>query len=1093
MSFSKDRGTGDHPGRSQLPDANYLLAVHEFIARSEDEVSLRKGDRVEVIETDRGFDDGWFIGKNMRTRKTGLFPRMFTTELLVNKNGGGEFVSPTSAVAGSYDALTQSHNQQPHRQAPHQNTAQQNHFNFSQPQQRLNSQNKQRNSSSSTASSSIQSSHSHHKGSVSPIGTTTGTAAAAAQVASGATSNPRNTISSGSNPRPSTKQTSNSSTLTSVDPSSSHNMYSTTTTASSESSVRRASSGNVHSEDYRRRGSAHHQRKGSGVNTMDETINDIDAAISSFKQSRMDSDLQPSAVGEVTTKLAPSSSPVPTIERILDWTPLEVQAYLRSKGYDEDVTVKFVEHKITGPILLELDLAYLKEIEISSFGTRFELSKDIKYLKERAFRANSTSSSSSGNPPQTRAMSYGSGRDAATNSHSTPLASKTGSNLQYTPRSSSLRHSRYSVEDLFDKDRLASSADRRGSKQRMARSSTASRRSEVIQQQQQQFSSANEELNARSEGTSAAAAAAAAYFSNAKNNNIPEYFNGTPTLDSPFNESGSSLTSGQPQPHDQESGVKSYVEEARNRRQQQPYMGTDQGDARFTAYGEPTHNHARLAPRGHHSRDNSVDSAFRLRMDPEKTSQTHRRHSSMLSFLGESNSNFGFDNERDPTGELGDSLANFTSESPGASGSNSMAVTDLEGGSGGENVPNTVRAKSRKKSSRDWWPGSSNKRTVTDPGNPAVGGERSFFKSGNSTPKSPDEQGPRTGLASAKTNGGTLSGDIGINGNSTGGRPGMRKTASQHNLKKRPAMTKQKTSAFVEGLQSIAAKEATKNADFSGWMHKKGSGSMATWRNRYFTLHGTRLSYFTNFTDARERGLIDITGHRVLPVRENEDKFVSIYAASVRAGKHCFKLVPPAPGFRKGVMFTAPRVHFFAVESKEEMRNWMAALMKATIDRDDSVPVISSCATPTVPLPKAQEMFAVARARDEEFRNEMMDEGEGHGAEASGHYDEGSDVLQPPMQNLDADMTSEYEEDDDEMLEASNLVHNLNSSNSGPTLISGGSVPLNDGKQSPQSGKSLQSMRSESTAPSLTGGPVAGPDIKGLSSKTAGLRIVTEP
>lgn len=43
------------------------------------------------------------------------------------------------------------------------------------------------------------------------------------------------------------------------------------------------------------------------------------------------------------------------------------------------------------------------------------------------------------------------------------------------------------------------------------------------------------------------------------------------------------------------------------------------------------------------------------------------------------------------------------------------------------------------------------------------------------------------------------------------------------------------------------------------------------------------------------------------------------------------------------------------------MRAWMAALIKATIDIDTSVPIISSCATPTVSLNKAQEMLTQAR------------------------------------------------------------------------------------------------------------------------------------
>jgi len=51
-----------------------LHVVHDFVARSSDELSLAKGDRVELIERDDEFGDGWFLGRHMVTGNTGLFP-----------------------------------------------------------------------------------------------------------------------------------------------------------------------------------------------------------------------------------------------------------------------------------------------------------------------------------------------------------------------------------------------------------------------------------------------------------------------------------------------------------------------------------------------------------------------------------------------------------------------------------------------------------------------------------------------------------------------------------------------------------------------------------------------------------------------------------------------------------------------------------------------------------------------------------------------------------------------------------------------------------------------------------------------------------
>lgn len=44
------------------------------MARSSDELSLAKGDRVELLERDDEFGDGWFLGKNMANGNSGLFP-----------------------------------------------------------------------------------------------------------------------------------------------------------------------------------------------------------------------------------------------------------------------------------------------------------------------------------------------------------------------------------------------------------------------------------------------------------------------------------------------------------------------------------------------------------------------------------------------------------------------------------------------------------------------------------------------------------------------------------------------------------------------------------------------------------------------------------------------------------------------------------------------------------------------------------------------------------------------------------------------------------------------------------------------------------
>lgn len=51
----------------------------DFTARSSDELTLAKGDRVELIERDDEFGDGWFLGKHMVNGNSGLFPEGTST------------------------------------------------------------------------------------------------------------------------------------------------------------------------------------------------------------------------------------------------------------------------------------------------------------------------------------------------------------------------------------------------------------------------------------------------------------------------------------------------------------------------------------------------------------------------------------------------------------------------------------------------------------------------------------------------------------------------------------------------------------------------------------------------------------------------------------------------------------------------------------------------------------------------------------------------------------------------------------------------------------------------------------------------------
>lgn len=197
--------------------------------------------------------------------------------------------------------------------------------------------------------------------------------------------------------------------------------------------------------------------------------------------------------------------------------------------------------------------------------------------------------------------------------------------------------------------------------------------------------------------------------------------------------------------------------------------------------------------------------------------------------------------------------------------------------------------------------------------------------------------------------------------------------------------SKHGTSAYLKGRQQITPQEAMKNCDYSGWMKKKSSSLMTTWKTRLFVLRGRRLSYYYSENDTEEKGLIDISSHRVLPA--NNERMTGLHASITRAasspssphnatietaasvdsakatnieesmdGMFIFKLVPPRAGLQKGVQFTKPIVHYFAVDSLAVGRLWMAALMKATIDRDEGLPFTTTYQQKTISLEKARAM-----------------------------------------------------------------------------------------------------------------------------------------
>lgn len=237
--------------------------------------------------------------------------------------------------------------------------------------------------------------------------------------------------------------------------------------------------------------------------------------------------------------------------------------------------------------------------------------------------------------------------------------------------------------------------------------------------------------------------------------------------------------------------------------------------------------------------------------------------------------------------------------------------------------------------------------------------------------------------------------------------------------------SKRETSAYIRGLEKKGPAEQIEGCDHSGWMKKKSKGVMTTWKPRLFVLRGRRLSYYYSEDDTEEKGVIDVSHHRVL--RADTDPLTTLHAtitgstssptsaSSDKAGttggdnnsqplsaksltKHAeapffFKLVPPKAGLPRAVQFTKPTTHYFMVDNIIEGRKWMGELMKATIERDVGMGFETTNKQKTVSL-------ATAKARKERPPNLMSDEPTDMVAEAPKSDETGLNIRGLSFDNL---------------------------------------------------------------------------------------------
>ncbi|KAJ6565996.1 hypothetical protein B0H10DRAFT_2112103 [Mycena sp. CBHHK59/15] len=169
--------------------------------------------------------------------------------------------------------------------------------------------------------------------------------------------------------------------------------------------------------------------------------------------------------------------------------------------------------------------------------------------------------------------------------------------------------------------------------------------------------------------------------------------------------------------------------------------------------------------------------------------------------------------------------------------------------------------------------------------------------------------------------------------------------ASNPTLLRKRTSSSQTTDAAKAATSAVAVvatpgNAASKLKPGQSILEQIGEPDHVGWKLRYFVLKGPDFYCLrsSNKAEIKIKGYVNIVGYKVT-VDEN-----------VNPGRY---------GFR--IDHDHDKTHYFSSDEKTVVRDWMKAIMKATIGRDYSKPVVSSCNIPTIPLMVAQAMNPAPR------------------------------------------------------------------------------------------------------------------------------------
>ena len=855
------------------------ICIKEYSKRMEDELDMKPGDKIQVITYDKEYNDGWYFGRNLRTKEEGLYPVVFTQAISTSRKSTlmrDESLKRANAVTAATD---------PKLTTPKGSTS-----TISTPLKLQNA--------SLAPFSKFQNNQEIKKTGSKEIGNISTTPDATNKYAI-------------------TRNISVKSAMSDIDKA---------TEKLTSESIKSLNTANSNAEKIVE---SDIEKNTAITETEDLSIHG--------QSKRTEASFSEESRSEENVKDIQKSREYLTLKDVYTWSAEDVAHYFIDCGFDIQSALRFKKHKITGAILLELELSHLKELDIASFGTRFEIYKEIESLKENLSSGSRVKKTKEfnmlresvpfskelmppahvdkNNKPMLQPMVELSTSQSGEHTFSREKDNYHGKNLDKN-RPISLMVNNQSTKNikkgsvilpikeelgneyLFASPRIPPKPPSYPSPVQPSKSPMMVVRKVFTPKDNDRLEDSPSTLHQNKRESTITTATATTF---------------KQTTDGKGKSVNSQVINNLRVPRNSPLAVP-----PSNKGIDQESTNSDMLTS--SMYETSMSSISSIHPSAQSITTEDMDTRIYLQVEesPNNSSNKTRRKRSLLSYFKKGEESLNNDNNYNSVRKSNSFNLRRTDESVTSSIRQEFTENSIEMTPATKNSISSNTSVTRK----------DGKRSVgfKDPSTKFVDMNKEVLE---------DKKKKKSAS-------------------------GAMKKKALHAMTMRTPLKKQNTTAFIEGLRNISVSEALKTADYSGWMKKKGSGTVCTWKSRFFILEGTRLSYFASTSDTKERGLIDITGYKAALVRE-QDKLVTLLATTAGKGRYCFKLKPPQPGSKKGLTFTEPRIHYFTVDTIEELKEWMAHFLKNTIDIDTSVPVISSHTTPTVSLSKAKEMVAQTR------------------------------------------------------------------------------------------------------------------------------------